>query len=225
MITEETKCSLLPTCEKTDVAPHPWLTTSGSQDCEPEQFLRRACTPACPAHKSFCLGRCVFSRACFFGPCSSTPYRTLSNATNSCTEYALEAEEGKCNSFCNSFFLRHDCQRCIEDELKNNNAEHCTELSGNSCWHCSAPIIDRIYRCDIQHDDAIEQIKCIQSKIEPIIEECTACVCTLLCYWEPEGPKCQTCLENSQAAELFVDQDKCQQGWIRSKEDGKCYDG
>ena len=86
--TEETKCSLLPTCEKTEVAPHPWLTTSGSQDCLPEPYKRRACSPACPQQAKFCHGRCAFFGAkCFFAPCSPNPCRTSS--TKSCTVPSL----------------------------------------------------------------------------------------------------------------------------------------
>ena len=58
--------------------------------------------------------------------------------------------------------------------------------------------------------------------MKQILEGCGKCVCTLICYWWPSDAQCQACLEEDQAAELFIDHDKCEQGWLLSN-DGSCF--
>ena len=76
-------------------------------------------------------------------------------------------------------------------------------------------------RCQIVHQDPLEVIDCIKSK--QILPGCTSCICTLLCYWEPDGPQCKACLEREEVANLFVNNVDCPQGWTFSAQDAKCF--
>ena len=202
------------TCEKRQVPTYPVLTSSGGRDCLPEPYKRRKCAPACKKGSPYCHGRCVYGgRACFFHPCSKTPYRTSSAET--CTQLAFEAEEEVCQRSCH-YSGHQECQRCIQENLP----KQCGELSGSSCWHCSTPVLQESARCEIVYDDPLQVVKCVEEK--QIISECTSCVCTLLCYWFPGGPQCKACLENSEAERLFNHNDKCAQGWVYSEKDKKC---
>ena len=212
-------CSLMSSCEKHAVPTYPVLTSSGDRSCVPESYRRRKCSPACNGDRPYCHGRCVFfGKACLFHPCSSVPFR--SSSAESCTELAFSAEEDECQRACH-YYGADRCQACIEQNLPN----QCTELSGSSCWYCSSPIYEKSARCEILHQNASEVIECVKTKVQQIIEGCGACVCTLLCYWEPDGPQCRACLENGQAADMFINNDKCDQGWVYSKEDRKCFKG
>ena len=93
--------------------------------------------------------------------------------------------------------------------------------SGSSCWYCSSPILQEYARCQIVHQDPLEVIDCIKSK--QILPGCTSCICTLLCYWEPDGPQCKACLEREEVANLFVNNMDCPQGWTFSAQDAKCF--
>ena len=39
-------------CEKATVAPYPWITSSGSRDCLPEEYKRRKCRPGCGSRQA-----------------------------------------------------------------------------------------------------------------------------------------------------------------------------
>ena len=206
---------MLASCEKKEVAPFPVLTSSGGRDCLPEPYKRRKCLPACSRARPYCHGRCVSGgRGCFFHPCASSPYRTSSSET--CTQLAFEAEEGECQRACH-YSGPEVCQQCLEENLPS----QCGELSAAPCWHCSSPILQESARCEIVHQNPLDVVKCIKTK--QVIAGCGSCVCSLICYWWPGGPQCRACLEEEQAAELFIDHDKCQQGWILSKEDRRCF--
>ena len=39
-------------CEKATVAPYPWITSSGSRECLPEEYKRRKCRPGCGSRQA-----------------------------------------------------------------------------------------------------------------------------------------------------------------------------
>ena len=65
--TEERRCTLMSTCEKTRVAPSPILTSSGSKDCIPEADKRRKCIPGCPEERPYCHGRYIINDILYYG--------------------------------------------------------------------------------------------------------------------------------------------------------------
>ena len=65
--TEERRCSLMSSCEKTKVAPSPILTSSGSKDCIPEADKRRKCIPGCPEERPYCHGRYIINDILYYG--------------------------------------------------------------------------------------------------------------------------------------------------------------
>ena len=201
-------------CEKHTVPSYPVLTSSGDRDCVPEPERRRRCQ-ACDSDRPFCHGRCVFNTACFFGTCSDSPYRT---GSENCAHLAEEAEEDPnvCQWDCH-YYGPETCQTCIEDNLP----RQCGMLSGASCWHCSSSVSEKYPQCQTEHQNATEVIQCIKTK--QVTEECDVCVCTWLCYRWPESPECMACLTDEQAAGLFINQDKCQQDWVFSQADKKCF--
>ena len=40
-------------CEKATVAPYPWITSSGSRECLPEEYKRRKCRPGCGSRQGY----------------------------------------------------------------------------------------------------------------------------------------------------------------------------
>ena len=67
-------CLLLSSCEPRTSLDYPTITNSGERTCLPDVFKRRKCK-GCPCHRPWCHGRCVFDRACYFAPCSDSPYK------------------------------------------------------------------------------------------------------------------------------------------------------
>ena len=73
-------CLLLSSCEPRTSLDYPTITNSGERTCLPDVFKRRKCK-GCPCHRPWCHGRCVFDRACYFAPCSDSPYKEDSYQT------------------------------------------------------------------------------------------------------------------------------------------------
>ena len=159
------------------------------------------------------LGRC----RCLFHPCSTSPYRT---STESCFELAFQVEEENCHKGC-MWSGPEACQECIQENLP----DQCNELSGAPCWHCSSNIYkeNELCKANPMYQSGMEVVQCVRDK--QITAGCDACVCTMLCYWEPGSAECRACLEDGQAAEMFLHRDTCQQGWLLSREDARCYKG
>ena len=66
----------------------------------------------------------------------------------------------------------------------------------------------------------MEVVECVKRNQ---FDGCKSCVCTMICFFEPGGAECRACLEEDKAADLFLDHDKCEQGWVLSKEDNTCF--
>ena len=203
---------------------YPAKTSSGGRFCQPEEEdpKRRRCQPACGSHAPYCHGRCVyFGKACYFAPCSLSPYREDSGDT--CSQLAMESVNGTCAESCNDQETESEaaeCQDCIEEDLTNLNATSCLNMSGSSCWRCSSQISEDLGQCSETRSDSSEVLQCVQ---ESQSEGCKNCVCTLFCYWSPDSDLCKTCLSEPQASEYFVNHDHCPKGWTWAAETSKCY--
>ena len=222
--TRNLTCSLLSSCPKHSLAATA-ATRSGHRDClrselEVTTSTRRwRCEPACRGHAPFCHGRCVFGgRACFFHPCSRSPYRV--SALETCSQLAYETSKEECMTSCAAVDTHYGavgCQTCLEGHLP----DPCRELSGSSCWYCIRPVILDVFECQLQYQDSVDVLKCI--KEHSSVPQCVNCTCTLLCYYmDPQGPLCKACQEDPVAATLFIHHELCPQGWTFSG-DGKCF--
>ena len=219
------KCTLLSSCEESKVYSYPNKTISGDKQCEPESFKRRKCLPGCQPQAPYCHGRCVYGgRACFFSPCSRSPYREESGDT--CSQLVIQATEEDCEEPCSNDLgtesAANQCQACLETNLIGVNASQCLELSGAKCWFCTKPISQKLELCAENSGTAMDKIQCVQ---EEQVSGCRQCVCTLLCYWAPGGDLCKACLHQPELATLFLNHDKCGPGWVYSEETSKpkCY--
>ena len=212
-------CSLLFSCKaRSTSSSYPIVTNSGDRFCLPDPFKRVPCRPACPARRKYCHGRCVYGgKACFFGPCSCSPYREDPGST--CSQLAIEAQEDECSSQCVDISSSNgaaNCQSCLVENIP----YVCEDLQGSSCWFCSLSTLEQWRQCSNDHQNSTAIINCID---EQLLSSCRMCICKLLCYWEAEGDLCKTCLEQPQLASLFVNHQYCPQGWVYSPQTSKCY--
>ena len=214
-------CTLLSSCEHQYVgnASFPTIINSGTRFCLPDPFKRRPCMPGCPASRKFCHGRCVYGgTACFFSPCSPSPYRE--DAGSTCSQLAMDqAEKGNCTVQCcdlSSDSEISSCQSCLE----NNIPDTCAGVSGSPCWYCGVSILQKWKQCTETFNSTVETINCIQQQQTP---GCSECICTLLCYWSPEGELCKSCRVEPELATLFLHHQHCPQGWVYSSSSSKCY--
>ena len=212
-------CSLLTSCRPlSSISAYPVVTNSGDRFCLPDPFKRRKCRPGCSSHAPYCHGRCVYGgRACFFHPCSRSPYRE--DGGFSCAQLAMEAEEEICRESCSDLSSdsgSSDCQDCLVENLP----DQCQNLSGADCWKCSAPVFDEWKQCSQALQNSNSTIDCIPQNLVPV---CKTCVCTLICYWNPQGDICQVCLDQASFSSLFVNHNHCDQGWVYSSSSSKCY--
>ena len=204
--TQTYDCSLLTSCQpKYNISSYPTITNSGLKTCQPEAFKRRKCTPACPSDRKFCHGRCLYGgRACYFAPCSRSPYRE--DTEDICSKLVIEVAEEDCQ--CNNIATNSEadiCQTCIEDQLTSLNASQCLDLSGSPCWRCALSVTQKLDSCTQNHQNSSEIITCIEQKHDP---ECRVCVCTLLCYFSPSGSLCRHCLSQTALSALFLNSDR-----------------
>ena len=212
-------CSLLSTCQpRSSNETYPIVTNSGDRFCLPDPFKRRKCRPGCSSHAPYCHGRCVYGgRACFFHPCSRSPYRE--DGGFSCAQLAMEVGEGNCLESCSDLSSNSGssaCQTCIIENLPG----QCQDLSGASCWKCSAPVFHKLKECSNNLENAVDIIDCIQ---QDLVTRCKSCICTLLCYWTPGGDLCKSCLDKSDLSSLFINHNHCDPGWVYSSSFSKCY--
>ena len=218
---QEFTCLLLTSCEPRSTSEaYPTITNSGERTCLPDPFKRQKCG-GCSCDRPWCHGRCYFNRACFFAPCSNSPYREESGKTCSLEVFEMVENEDVCKESCISIPNNQaDCQSCIEEELKNVNSSQCLDLSGAGCFHCTKPIMIESIECSETNTNPEDIINCIQQVQQ---QDCKQCVCTILCYVYVEGDLCQECLQNSNLANFFLNHDKCPQSWTWSMEQTKCY--
>ena len=211
-------CSLLSSCHPASSSEaYPLVTNSGNRFCMPDPFKRRKCLPGCRRHAPYCHGRCVYGgRACFFHPCSRSPYRE--EAGTSCSQLAMEAEEAQCQLLCNDLSAKPSatCQPCLEENMP----DQCQHMSGTSCWHCSSLVVEQWKNCSLSHNDPLLSFQCI---LQGVVALCRHCICTLFCYWSPSGNHCRACLEEPELSTLFINHEHCQQGWTWSAVTSTCY--
>ena len=200
------------------ISAYPVVTNSGDRFCLPDPFKRRKCRPGCSSHAPYCHGRCVYGgRACFFHPCSRSPYRE--DGGFSCAQLAMEAGEEICLESCSDLSSDNgssDCQDCLLENLPG----QCQNLSGANCWKCSTPVFDEWKQCSQSLQNSNSIIDCIHQNLLPV---CRSCICTLICYWDPHGDLCKVCLDQSAFSSLFVNHNHCDPGWVYSSTSLKCY--
>ena len=211
-------CQLLSSCDnpKSTTLEDPIVTNSGSRFCLPDPFRRRPCG-GCPKHRPFCHGRCAFNRACFFVPCSKSPYKEDGGST--CSQLAIESEEKECGVSCAEIFSTigaSTCQACLVQSMPGK----CQKMHGASCWYCSGSLLEEWRKCSISYKNPTDIIHCVQ---QDLIPGCRSCVCTLFCYWSAEEELCTYCLEQPESADLFANNEHCEQGWYWSQSTSKCY--
>ena len=187
--------------------------------CLPDPFKRRPCS-ACPAHRRYCHGRCVYNNSpaakCLFGSCSCSPYKETPGST--CSQLAIEAQEEECSGQCGDISTNagaSSCQHCLVDTID----ESCQQLSGADCWYCGGSILEKWRQCSTSDLSPVAMIDCISQAIVP---SCRSCVCTLLCYWSPADDLCTSCLNTPQLASLFLHHQHCPQGWVYSAASESC---
>ena len=217
-------CSLLSSCnhQYIDNTTLGVFTNTGTRFCLLDPYKRVPCTPACSRYRKFCHGRCVYGgMRCLFAPCSRLPYREDPGST--CSQYALEMmghlghDVGECKDQCcdlSTLDGATSCQECLNTNI----AEECHQLSGANCWHCSGVVLVKWRQCLNQSSSVT--INCLQ---QGIVNGCSDCICTLICYWEAEGDVCKACQEQSEFSNLFLHHQHCPQRWIYSSSSTKCY--
>ena len=52
-------------CEKATVAPYPWITSSGSRECLPEEYKRRKCRPGCGSRQALLWDKEYKAYSCY----------------------------------------------------------------------------------------------------------------------------------------------------------------
>merc|ERR1712079_56817 len=214
-------CTLLYSCSpRSTAADYPIVTNSGDRFCLPDPFKRRPCS-ACPAHRRYCHGRCVYNNSpaakCLFGTCSCSPYKETPGST--CSQLAIEAQEEECSGECEDISTSagaSSCQHCLVNTID----ESCQLLSGASCWYCGGSVLEEWRQCSSSDLSSVAMIDCISQNIVP---SCRICVCTLLCYWAPTGDLCTSCLNQPQHASLFLHHHLCPQGWVYSETSHTCF--
>ena len=163
----------------------------------------------CKSHRPYCHGRCVFAgRRCMFHPCSSSPYREqLAETCAALIHDLIESQDDGCMESCADLSTEAGeaaCQSCLITNLP----QECTEMSGESCFKCSIPVLQALEACSENHQDYLDIIQCIH---EMQSSSCKEYTCTVLCQESPDSEHCKSCLQQPALEELFVHHEFCHQ--------------
>ena len=134
-----------------------------------------------------------------------------------CSYLALTHHNGNCSSDCEDISSGDNCNTCLQSALP----EKCGLVPEFSCFKCAKKVWDAIETCSKESISPSGVINCAK-RILAGTPDCLECLCHLICFFWPHGSLCKFCGEESSAADLWIADDQCPLGGVKST-DGTCF--
>ena len=90
-----------------------------------------------------------------------------------------------------------------------------------SCLKCAKNIWDAVEKCSKESISPSGIITCAKEVLKAT-PDCLECLCSLICFFWPHESLCKFCGEDSSAAQLWMVDDQCTLGGVKSQ-DGTCF--